>query len=76
VPEWLFELARDSEWRYINARGNFLFVEATIDQETHCADFEPNSEDLSASHAVMSTPAAASNGASGVSRSRPQQCGK
>jgi hypothetical protein len=32
--------------RYIDARGNFLFIEALIEQETHCADYEPNFEAL------------------------------
>jgi uncharacterized protein len=36
-------LSRDPEWRYINVRRLFLFIEETIDEGTQWVVFEPNS---------------------------------
>jgi hypothetical protein len=37
---------RTPEWKYGNVRRLFVFVEESIDQETHCSVLEPNVEPL------------------------------
>jgi hypothetical protein len=39
-------LPRTPEWKYINVRRLFLFVEESIDKEPHWVVFEPNDEPL------------------------------
>jgi Bacteriophage tail sheath protein len=37
-------LSSDTQWRYINVRRVFLFVEESIEQGTQLVFFEPNDE--------------------------------
>ena len=39
-------ISSDPEWRYVNVRRYFLYLEASIDQGTQWAVFEPNGEAL------------------------------
>ncbi|MEE9432850.1 MAG: phage tail sheath subtilisin-like domain-containing protein [Sphingorhabdus sp.] len=39
-------LSSDPEWKYVNIRRYFLYLEASIDRGTQWAVFEPNGEDL------------------------------
>ena len=39
-------LSSDPEWRYVNVRRLFIFLEHSIDQATQWAVFEPNNESL------------------------------
>jgi hypothetical protein len=39
-------LSSDTEWKYVNVRRLFLFLEHSIDRGTQWALFEPNNEPL------------------------------
>ena len=39
-------LSSDPEWKYVNVRRYFLYLEASIDRGTQWAVFEPNGERL------------------------------
>jgi phage tail sheath protein FI len=39
-------LSSDPEWKYVNVRRYFLYLEHSIDRSTHWAVFEPNGEAL------------------------------
>ena len=39
-------LSADPEWKYVNVRRRFIFLEASIDKGTQWAVFEPNAEPL------------------------------
>ena len=39
-------ISSDSEWRYVNVRRYFLYLENSIDQGTQWVVFEPNTEEL------------------------------
>ena len=39
-------LPRTPEWKYINVRRLFLFIEESIEKEPHWVVFEPNDEPL------------------------------
>jgi uncharacterized protein len=39
-------ISSDPEWKYVNVRRYFLYLERSIDQGTQWAVFEPNGEKL------------------------------
>jgi phage tail sheath protein FI len=39
-------ISSDPEWRYVNVRRHFLYIENSIDQGTQWVVFEPNTEEL------------------------------